>query len=719
MFQRLPSSATSLELSLPAGLEDFGDEAPELHLPSQVLERLTTLDIECDWCDPAVLPQLKHCINVETLAIELSEVIIPETDEPVVFPQVRNLHLKYVAADSESQMLKFIKAPKMVNLEVRYRDSDDYVKRGLANPLLAFIKQSGCETTLRSLSLRDVDARVREMVKILVGLPSLTSLKLQRVSSTEDPEDYLFEQLTTRDAKGFNTRRADTITCRISKIRSELKVLENQLYKQKAAISALRLIPPEILGEIFELVLDYVLDNKGIKDLANIQLVCRQWRDTARITRRLWSSFMFLEKYDIPQLIQARDSFKTWFNRAGNSPKMFSYLTLGHENCEAQDSKCKAVTRIFASLLTEGLSIDHLWLESRSLQCFLNFAGAVRSIQSGQNPHSWDSIRSFTLSLVGPWTEPLDIAYQHIPKNVTSFQLYLPDYNNAHSPAFDEVGIPDVCPPLDLLERLTSFSLLCDWPVSYPVLPSLRHCTNLETLTVDFYGQEDVEVDWYAEGVPWDDVDKIFKFGVLLPKLHTLRLRCIRDISVLKLFNTPRLVQLDIGFFKTYTRIKPQLFDTVQRFVKRRSKCEETLRCFRLREWSGSDGKVVELANLLLELPSLTRITLDCVYQSELAFSLLAAAKMEGKACLPNLEVLEVLRGFHARGMDYLFGFLKSRRPYRFHEGEVVFDGSPDSLKRLTVVYQQFRDEHEFENSEIVQVLRRWCGVSVSLGPQT
>ena len=30
-------------------------------------------------------------------------------------------------------------------------------------------------------------------------------------------------------------------------------------------------------------------------------------------------------------------------------------------------------------------------------------------------------------------------------------------------------------PPQHMLERLTSFSLLCDWPVSYPVLPSLRH----------------------------------------------------------------------------------------------------------------------------------------------------------------------------------------------------------------------------------------------------
>ncbi|KAJ2923945.1 hypothetical protein H1R20_g13157, partial [Candolleomyces eurysporus] len=211
MFHRLPSSATSFELSLPAGLEDFGDEEPELHLRPQVLERLTTLDLECNWRDPAVLPQLKHCINVETLVIELSEVIIPELDEPAVFPQVRNLHLKYVAADSESQMLKFIKAPKMVNLEVRYRDSDDYVKKGLANPLLAFIKQSECETTLRSLCLRDVDARAREIVKILVGLPSLTSLKLQRVSSTEDPEDYLFEQLTTRDAKDATRRNLPSL----------------------------------------------------------------------------------------------------------------------------------------------------------------------------------------------------------------------------------------------------------------------------------------------------------------------------------------------------------------------------------------------------------------------------------------------------------------------------------------------------------------------------
>jgi hypothetical protein len=269
-----------------------------------------------------------------------------------------------------------------------------------------------------------------------------------------------------------------------------------------------------------------------------------------------------------------------------------------------------------------------------------------------------------------------------------------------------------------MLERLTSFSLLCDWPDSYPVIPSLRHCINLETLVIDVFGQEDVEVDWYsAEDVPLDDsFDKTFKYDVLLPKLQTLRLRCIRDLSVLKLFNTPRLVELDIGFSTAYPRGGPDLLDTVQRFVKRRSNCEETLRCFRLRDWTASDGKAKELVNLFLELPLLTRITLDSVSQSQYAFSLLADAKMEKKTCLPNLEVLEVLRGFDATGMEYLFKFLKSRRPYHLRQGQVVFEGPPDSLKRLTVVYSSWQ-EHEFEDSEIVRVLRRWCGVSVSLNP--
>ncbi|KAJ2913830.1 hypothetical protein MD484_g6587, partial [Candolleomyces efflorescens] len=510
---------------------------------------------------------------------------------------------------------------------------------------------------------------------------------------------------------------ADAITHRISKLRSELEALENQLLKQKGAISAVRLMPLEVLGEIFELVLDYVLDNKSIKELVNLQLVCRQWRDAARITHRLWSKFMYLEKHDIPQLIQARDSFKIWFKRAGNTPKMFSYLALGHKNCEAQDSKCKTVTGIFASLFTEGLWIDHLYFESWTLQCFLNFIEAVHSLQTEQYPRPFDSIRTFTLSLCGPWKEPFDIVYQHIPKNTTTFRLYLPDFQKAYNPDFYEVG--DVCLPQGMLERLTSFSLLCDWPCPYPVLPSLRHCINLQTLVVDVFNQRVVEVDWFSEDVPWEDNTTIFEYGVFLPNLETLRLRCIRNISVLKLFNTPRLVELDIGFSGVDLRNHPKLVDTIQHFVKRRSKCEETLRCFRLRDWFGMDGGAKELVNLFLELPLLTRITLDSVTESEYAWSLLADAKMENKTCLPNLEVLELLHGFNATGMNHLFKFLESRRPYRLQRGQPVFEGPPDSLKRLTVVYTQYGAQggHGFEDAEIVRVLRRWGGLSVRLGP--
>ncbi|KAJ2913831.1 hypothetical protein MD484_g6586, partial [Candolleomyces efflorescens] len=209
LFHQLPASATSFKLSLPHDLDDGIPEAAQLYLPHRVLERLTTLDIECSWCDPAVLPQLERgCINVEVLAIELSEEIVPDTvaNAPAVFPQVRDLHLKNVASDSDSIMLEYIKAPKLVNLEVSYRDYDDYVKGDLARPLRTFLKRSACEKTLSSLCLRDVDARVKEIVKILVALPSLTSLKLEGISSTKDRADFLFEQLTTRDAKSTTQR---------------------------------------------------------------------------------------------------------------------------------------------------------------------------------------------------------------------------------------------------------------------------------------------------------------------------------------------------------------------------------------------------------------------------------------------------------------------------------------------------------------------------------
>jgi hypothetical protein len=79
----------------------------------------------------------------------------------------------------------------------------------------------------------------------------------------------------------------NNITSQISQLHSRLAELEDQLRSYRAVLFPLRKMPAEILGEILLFFLPDVLKLGARNDLINIQLVCKNWRDAARLTHKL------------------------------------------------------------------------------------------------------------------------------------------------------------------------------------------------------------------------------------------------------------------------------------------------------------------------------------------------------------------------------------------------------------------------------------------------
>ncbi|KAJ2914148.1 hypothetical protein MD484_g6268, partial [Candolleomyces efflorescens] len=512
--------------------------------------------------------------------------------------------------------------------------------------------------------------------------------------------------------------QADNITSQISQLHSRLAELEDQLRPYRSVLSPLRKMPAEILGEIFLFFLPDHLELDARDRLINIQLVCKSWRDAARLTHRLWSALSFQELTDPPA-----KKVKQWLTRAGSIPKSLvlpgpSYTT--RHVCTDQ-AFCGPNPRALKTLLTnlEG-TLDHLSLAYNGPRCFQKLLDSFGEAEEGSasfhhRPCQWDSLKVFTLKFRHEWNEPthrLRSMFLQLPPNITSFELYLPsEWSDVFIHSEDSIG--ERLPlPRNLFGRLTCFTLGCDWDGTQWLEDALGQCVNLETLTIDF------------SGMPWSsnyeqpDTERLRAGALLLSKVQTLRLKNAHPGStdILNAMKAPRLVELGIEFQTDDEDTDWSFSDILLSFVER-SKCEATLRFFYLR-FAWSNVKAQELAATLRQLPFLTHLTLqdvtwDSLDRDEDIFEQLLK-QPEG---LPNLEVLELLDLQPDFEIFNLLSFLRCRRPFRMNNGEPVFTG-PDTLKRLKMTYKQVDKKYQiFGQSQIVKILRKWGGVSFDIGP--
>ncbi|KAF5339128.1 hypothetical protein D9611_011110 [Ephemerocybe angulata] len=397
------------------------------------------------------------------------------------------------------------------------------------------------------------------------------------------------------------------------KLRLQLEEIEARLNKCEGALSAIRRVPNEIMGEIFAFSLETPspLNKAGREELVNFGLVCQPWRDATLLTHRLWSSVaVFLH-----HLPGSYDQLSTWLGRAATVPK--SLYVHSPSGPPTDNGPSIAIIR---ELLTCGPALDHLSLEFATTSDLEQLVHSLYLQNSDVPSRPWDNLRSLAINVGGDWIDPEDVwffntegdsksIFSYLPR-VTSFSLRLPDEKDLFAPSERTSGRLKLGVPPTFLEHLTSFEFTCDWEGPH-ILTMLQHCSKLEHLVVDmvndilYLGEEETA----RQPFPWK--------GILLPKLQTLRLKRHRaNICLLDHLITPALAALDIEMdgnqfmMSTWAGAELLPVDSIRELVETRSKCQDTLHSLRLRSFIAN---LDDLLDIIACMPSLTWLTLDNV----------------------------------------------------------------------------------------------------------
>ncbi|KAJ2931473.1 hypothetical protein H1R20_g5556, partial [Candolleomyces eurysporus] len=382
------------------------------------------------------------------------------------------------------------------------------------------------------------------------------------------------------------------------------------------------------------------------------------------------------------------------------------------EQAGREDADMGVQEDVLAQLLTHGAPLDDLGIEfsdTEGLECLLNRLG---DSDASSKPRPWDCIKSLSLSFENDCQvgEPnvLKSLLLRLPKTITSFELHLPD---SYTLPIDEPMFlqPMLQFPQIFAEKLTAFSISCDWGVQH-MFGLLEHCANLEVLTLDFISMDD---QWTAEQY----IEAVSHLPqVKLPNLHTLRLRQSPPeiISALGTLQAPVLVNLDFEFADEGGI---GLGDDLLTFLTTESNCAP-LNSLRL---TGVKLDAYEFCETLDELPALTRLVLDGISFDEddllqslderckpFDFSHNGSAALRRPPFLPNLEVLELIGFVGEKNFHHLVGFISSR--------EQLFRkwfGSDGRLKALTVAYDKDSSPLDLDSRERRDLKRRCMFLNV------
>jgi hypothetical protein len=521
-------------------------------------------------------------------------------------------------------------------------------------------------------------------------------------NAVPDPEEVIAVQ------QGINRLKSEIAQAKSPR----LQELEKDLRLHEAVFSPLRQIPVEVLGEIFTLALpDGVLQNRDRQHLVYLCLVCHTWRDAALSARWLWNRVGV--KFDRT----LSEKIVCWFNRSGNLPKSLAIDTegqcMGGMDCADLGSDCRSRNANLAKFMTDGPTLDHLELNYPGSRCFRNFVEALHVLDAISNPkvRPWDCLRSLTLNFLSEWDEPDDnylSTFLHIPSSITSLSVTLPvGLELDEDTSYLTLDIPP-----EVLQRLTSLAFTSDWEGDQ-ALPLLRHCQNVETLTLNILSTS-----------PFGNLTQSQLSGstVYLPKLRTLRLQRLIPVavSIFSSLRTPNLVVLDIQLENCGPRLSPKSVSFSQNVLSfvNQSKCENTLLQLCIRGWSFTDSDE-DLAALLRGLPSVTHLTLHDI-QNVTFFQKVRSPVIS----LPRLEVLELLELDPEIPFDDILVFLQSRRSVTWRDGSPIFHRQ-DTLKKVIVTYDKafrgwrsYDDRQKDDHNSYLNALRRWCGVVVSVGPK-
>ncbi|KAJ3517888.1 hypothetical protein NMY22_g13865 [Coprinellus aureogranulatus] len=189
VFCSLPSSIRTLSLELPFADEAFKESSMaqfiNLNIPVALLKNLAQLRVSCDWAGAHVLDMLSSCEHLESLEIdvwcqelELGPQQRAEGPSKAILPKLRTLIFRNLP---DPTYLAHFVAPALTALDIQWEISPDMIPEGeFRGHLLRFLSQSGCQKSLHTLRLRESAFYCGELAAIILDLPSLQNLTLDR-----------------------------------------------------------------------------------------------------------------------------------------------------------------------------------------------------------------------------------------------------------------------------------------------------------------------------------------------------------------------------------------------------------------------------------------------------------------------------------------------------------------------------------------------------------
>ncbi|KAF6763753.1 hypothetical protein DFP72DRAFT_873305 [Ephemerocybe angulata] len=398
----------------------------------------------------------------------------------------------------------------------------------------------------------------------------------------------------------------------------EIQEIEGKLQQIRGALSPLRRVPIEVLGDIFRISLpDNTANKAGRQALIALCLVCQRWRTAAWATHGLWTRLELLYR---PEGFCHKKA-ALWLSRSGTFPRS---LRLHHDG----------LTSELARFLMHGPTLDELALEFSNTVCWRRLMDSIECFslmslsQTGGGFRAkvsfpWDSLQTLSIKFSSKGWAAYSPSFIHLPPSVRTFHLYLPE-----GPRFT----PTINFKPGFLQRLTELVLCCHWHIS-ALLSILKHCEDVEVATLYFN----------ASGFHHLGLDR----DLPLFRLNTLRLRNVSSLELLPfLARAENLCHLDISF-EDKSRKGSQLLDLDDLFAARWHsfiQTHDSLLTLRLHDAVIYENAIEELFDPAVPFKSLTHLTMDNIVSAteegrEFPVDSLANGAFP---CLWSLELLEV-----------------------------------------------------------------------------
>ncbi|KAF5335085.1 hypothetical protein D9611_010875 [Ephemerocybe angulata] len=293
-------------------------------------------------------------------------------------------------------------------------------------------------------------------------------------------------------------------TTAIHQLELQIKVLKAESEKYQTLLSPLRrnLLPPEILGEIFNFSIRSAAesDSSASYQLNTLCRVCKAWRAAALVKPALWADVGWV-CIDAPQSLDV-GKVGEWLSRSGKVKK--SLRIVGDHGAE-DGPACPLLHSELRSLLADGPPLDDLSLLCTYAECLEAVLSGIQSTSA--KSQSCDSIHSLTLGMERASAMSFGRVCCVLDRFPTLRALSLDP--SEYYEFIHDGELPESLP----FGNLTTLSITCDWPEAL-VLGILRNCAGLETLTLDTHGCPRSYNPSYPHYLP-----------ILLPKLQTLQLK--------------------------------------------------------------------------------------------------------------------------------------------------------------------------------------------------